>query len=489
MSISRSQLEEQIKGFATGGSAFNDLDIFDESVDDPFAIPPIPVGMQPLPTAPTLTPPTLDMSGFTLAEEDEDDPFALPDLDELLEQAAKSEAKPAPQEESEEQKDSRTFTDRYDEYKRRLGPLMAQSERPTLYDLAADIGEAMLAAPADTGPFASSAAGFIAFNKRLRKQREDKRKVDQAIALKAFEMAREDEKAAEDYLNKVSLERIKLANKAPKMHNYQYDETDPATGETKQVIVAVDENNALELAAVRSMPNARRVSSAGTEVNINQPEPSKFMERRGQSLNDSIVGIEEARNAGVEQQRLINMMQVALSRLGENVGVVEAKTLPFRKLLNDMGIRYDSNIGDQELLNTLGTRIAMQLIGDTKGAITEMEMRLFIAASPGLASSKGGLLKQSEYLKRIADLNVKLANDFYTNEDLQAKLRDPQLNDVDRAAAYNQWYANWQRNNPFLDPTELAELRQFAANEPEVAASYRRQFRDMDSEDMTERGY
>ena len=116
-------------------------------------------------------------------------------------------------------------------------------------------------------------------------------------------------------------------------------------------------------------------------------------------------------------------------------------------------------------------------------------MRLFIAASPGLASSKGGLLKQSEYLKRIADLNVKLANDFYSNEDLQAKLGDPQMNDVQRAAAYNQWYANWQRNNPFLDPTELAELRQFAANEPEVAASYRRQFRDMDSEDMTERGY
>lgn len=489
MSISRSQLEEQIRGFAGGGSAFSDLDIFDESVDDPFAIPPIPVGMQPLPTAPTLTPPTIDMSGFTLSEEEEDDPFALPDLDELLEQAAKSEAKPAPQEESEEQKDSRTFTDRYDEYKRRLGPLMAQSERPTLYDLAADIGAAMLAAPADTGPFASSAAGFIAFNKRLRKQREDKRKVDQAIALKAFEMAREDEKAAEDYLNKVSLKRLELAGKSTKMQNYEYDEVDPVTGETRRVTVPVDENNKLELAAVRSMPNARRVSSAGTEVNINQPDPSKFMERRGQSLNDSIVGIEEARNAGVEQQRLINMMQVALSRLGENVGVVEAKTLPFRKLLNDMGIRYDGNIGDQELLNTLGTRIAMQLIGDTKGAITEMEMRLFIAASPGLASSKGGLLKQSEYLKRIADLNVKLANDFYSNEDLQAKLGDPQMNDVQRAAAYNQWYANWQRSNPFLDPTELAELRQFAANEPEVAASYRRQFRDMDSEDMTERGY
>ena len=488
MAISRAQMEEQIRGFDLGGGV-DDFDIFSEPTVDPFAIPPIPMGMQPLPTAPTLTPPTLDMSGFTLAEEDEDDPFALPDLDELLEQAANSEAKPAPQEESEEQKKTRTFTDRYDEYKRRLGPLMAQSERPTLYDLAAELGEAMISAPADTGPFASSAAGFIAFHKRLRKQREDKRKVDQAVALKAFEMAREDENAAEDYLNKVSLERIKLSNKDPKMQNYVYDEVDPVTGETRQVTVPVDENNKLEVAAVRLLPNARRASSAGTEVNITQPDPSKFMERRGQSLNDSIVGIEEARNAGVEQQRLINMMQVALSRLGENVGVVEAKTLPFRKLLNDMGIRYDGKLGDQELLNTLGTRIAMQLIGDTKGAITEMEMRLFIAASPGLASSKGGLLKQSEYLKRIADLNVKLANDFYSNENLQNQLGDPSLNDVQRASAYNQWYANWQKSNSFLDPTELAELRQFAANEPEVAASYRRQFGDTGSEDMTERGY
>ena len=489
MAISRSQMEEQIRGFETGG-VFDAVDIFREDEKDPFAIPAMPPGIATLPTAPTLTPPTLtpqtvDMSGFSLQEKpEEEDPCALPDLDELLKQADEL---PATSVEEEEKPETEfEFSRRMAEYKKRLGPLMAQSERPTLYDLAADLGAAMLAAPADQGPFASSAAGFVAFNKRLRKQREDKRKIDQAVGLKAFEMAREDEQAANDYLNKKSLERIKNSNKDPKMQNYQYDETNPKTGETKQVVIAVDENNALELAAVRLMPNARRVSSAGTEVNISQPTPSKFMQDRGQDLAQSITTLAENREKGIEQQRLVNMMTVALSRLEPNeVGVIASSTLQARKFLDELGIRTDGAKNDQELLAQLGTRIAMQLIGDTKGAITEMEMRLFIAASPGLASSAGGLLKQAEYLKRIADLNVRLADDFYSNKELQDVLADETVNDIRRDGAWNQWYANWRRENPFLEPDELAELRAFAQKEPEAARSYRREFGTMDSVDMT----
>lgn len=68
MAISRSQMEEQIRGFETGG-VFDAVDIFREDEKDPFAIPAMPPGIATLPTAPTLTPPTLtpqtvDMSGF-----------------------------------------------------------------------------------------------------------------------------------------------------------------------------------------------------------------------------------------------------------------------------------------------------------------------------------------------------------------------------------------------------------------------------------------
>ena len=489
MAISRSQMEEQIRGFAAGG-AFDAGDIFREDEKDPFAIPAMPPGIATLPTAPTLTPPTVtpptvDMSGFSLQEKpEEEDPFALPDLDELLRQADEL---PATSVEEEEKPETEfEFSRRMAEYKKRLGPLMAQSERPTLYDLAADLGAAMLAAPADQGPFASSAAGFVAFNKRLRKQREDKRKIDQAVGLKAFEMARQDEKAANDLINKKSLLAIELANKPAKMVMYAYDQIDPKTGEVKTVEVPVNEANRVALEAILELPNARIIPKSANTVNISEPSPSKFMQDRGQDLAESITTLEENREKGIEQQRLVNMMTVALSRLKPNeVGVIASSTLQARKFLDEIGIRTDDAKDNQELLAQLGTRIAMQLIGDTKGAITEMEMRLFIAASPGLASSPGGLLKQAEYLKRIADINIRLADDFYENKELQDVLADATVNDVYRNQVWNQWYANWRRENPFLEPDELAELRAFALKEPEAARSYRREFGTMDSVDMT----
>ena len=51
MAISRSQMEQQIRGFATGG-IFDAVDIFREDEKDPFAIPAMPPGIAPLPYAP-----------------------------------------------------------------------------------------------------------------------------------------------------------------------------------------------------------------------------------------------------------------------------------------------------------------------------------------------------------------------------------------------------------------------------------------------------
>tara|TARA_E500000318_G_scaffold47399_1_gene44592 strand:- start:240 stop:1055 length:816 start_codon:yes stop_codon:yes gene_type:complete len=267
---------------------------------------------------------------------------------------------------------------------------------------------------------------------------------------------------------------------------YAYDQIDPKTGEVKTVEVPVNEANRVALEAILELPNARIIPKSANTVNISEPSPSKFMQDRGQDLAESITTLEENREKGIEQQRLVNMMTVALSRLKPNeVGVIASSTLQARKFLDEIGIRTDDAKDNQELLAQLGTRIAMQLIGDTKGAITEMEMRLFIAASPGLASSPGGLLKQAEYLKRIADINIRLADDFYENKELQDVLADATVNDVYRNQVWNQWYANWRRENPFLEPDELAELRAFALKEPEAARSYRREFGTMDSVDMT----
>ena len=54
MAISRSQMEQQIRGFATGG-IFDAVDIFREDEKDPFAIPAMPPGIATLPTTVSYT--------------------------------------------------------------------------------------------------------------------------------------------------------------------------------------------------------------------------------------------------------------------------------------------------------------------------------------------------------------------------------------------------------------------------------------------------
>ena len=98
----------------------------------------------------------------------------------------------------------------------------------------------------------------------------------------------------------------------------------------------------------------------------------------------------------------------------ENFGTLQSQTLQARKVLSELGLftEEDKIFSDQELANTLGTRIAMGLVGQTKGAITEMEMRLFIAASPSLASTYYGALEQASFLQRMANRNVEIQREY-----------------------------------------------------------------------------
>jgi len=475
--MTRAQLEEQIRGFSIGG------------VSDPFQgyLTPAPPAIGTPNTNPLrgyLTPTTAAPAPSptaTPATETEQERI------DRLRMKAEEVIKKRQQEILDAQREKRDegFTYGMERYKKQLTPLLSSSSRPTLFDLASDLGAAMLAAPADSGTFRSAGAGFSAFNDRLRAHRQEKRQVDQQVALKAFELAKTDEKEANDYLNKFSLERLKLANQTTNFETYEYDYTDPTTGDVSRRTVTLDENNSADMALIRGstdakgqtiapeLPNAVQVKKPG--VALNMGSSSALSDSQGKSLAKALEKMATDAETGYHQNQMINQLNALLAELGpEGVGIVEGKTVGVRKLLSEIGLRADKSLGDQELLQSLGTRIAMQLIGQTKGAITEMEMNLFIAASPGLGSSYEGLIKQSSYLKKIADLNEKLFADFNADEQLAASM-DAAQSDSQKARIYNNWLVGWRRSpeNQFLNPNELGELNRLAAEESEVAMAYR----------------
>lgn len=362
------------------------------------------------------------------------------------------------------------FEASFDKYSKRLAPYFSQSTRPTFYDMASDIGKAMLSADPTAGAFRSAGIGFSNFNERLRKDKESRLALDRQIGLQAMQMAMADERAAKDYLNKLELERIKLAGKP--YDPLIYEVPDPKTGES--VTIEVDPRNQVEVAAIRMMPGAKQIKLPESQITIDSrttPETT-YDKESAKTLNALEKEWAEEAKQGISQNQLTSMFLYQLEKLGpDGFGVVEAGTMGARKILDDLGIVYDSNIPDQELVNTLGTRIAMALVGQTKGAITEMEMRLFLAASPTLASTYEGALKQAALLQRIGNLNIKRAEDW--NKAVQEGILDGAETASDRLRIARSWELGWQKKNPFLTAEETSELRRAAAGESKEARAFR----------------
>lgn len=319
----------------------------------------------------------------------------------------------------------------------------------------------MLSADPTAGAFRSAGIGFSNFSERLRKDKESRIALDRQVGLQAMQMAMADEKAARDYLNSLNLERIKNSQKP--YDPLIYEIPNPQTGEME--IVEVNPNNQSEVMLIRSIRGARQIKLPDSQIQIDSRSMTQgqFEKDQGADLSAMLKQWREDAKAGRDQSQLTNQFLAVVERLGEeNWGKIQAGTLSARQILQELGIKADPDLDDQALALTLGTRLSMSLIALTKGAITEMEMRLFQAASPGLAQTYGGAIKQAALLQRIANLNIKKSEDF---SDAQAAgLLDGAETDSERLTRVTQWENNWYKKpeNKFLTAQETSELQELA---------------------------
>lgn len=79
------------------------------------------------------------------------------------------------------------------------------SQRGDFYDLASTVGRTMLAADPTAGAFRSLGLGLAQYNEDEKARREKLRELDRQVALKAFELAKQDEDAALKYLQEYDL--------------------------------------------------------------------------------------------------------------------------------------------------------------------------------------------------------------------------------------------------------------------------------------------
>tara|TARA_R110000764_G_scaffold1007_1_gene3772 strand:+ start:101 stop:1657 length:1557 start_codon:yes stop_codon:yes gene_type:complete len=111
------------------------------------------------------------------------------------------------------------------EYDRGLTQMYGANRPSSIYDLASSVGASMLAADPAAGAFRSMGSGFARYGLEEAERRKKMDAERRAIAMKAFELAKSDEDAANDLINQYAIE---VAKRDPDNEFTSYYVTDEA---------------------------------------------------------------------------------------------------------------------------------------------------------------------------------------------------------------------------------------------------------------------
>jgi hypothetical protein len=104
----------------------------------------------------------------------------------------------------------------------------------------------------------------------------------------------------------------------------------------------------------------------------------------------------------------------------------------------------------------------MGIVSQTKGAISNKEMQLFIDASPTLGSTYQGYMKQLELLERLASRD----SDFYKAylaKQKELNAQEPPVPMYEQDIELESFAASWKRDNPLFTSEERSSLEDMAA--------------------------
>ena len=366
------------------------------------------------------------------------------------------------------------FESNVERYQKRLAPFSYQAPRKDIFDLASSLGAGILASQQRGGrnPYVGIGEGFVSLSQQLKKDEEENAKNRQAMGLQAFQLALKDEQQARDYMNQIDLKLIDNANKDQEYIRIEYDEVDPESGETvtrSQSLANIPSNYAA-IEDLMQNKNGREVRLADTQINMPNPNAG-YGDRKAIDAIDQqsqqFAAEAVASNAIIDQVGEAYLLANKIVQEGGEFGPFARSTLGLREFISGLGygdlLDAESAIGPQKALNQLAMGFTMAIVSQTKGAISNREMELFIAASPTLGSTAEGFMSQLQILEKLANRK----KDFYsaylnTSEDL---LADTSLSPTQRRIKLDKFVVGWPEANPLLTPEDEAIL-QNAINNP-----------------------
>ena len=365
------------------------------------------------------------------------------------------------------------YEDNYNKYLQRLSQFAPEQPKMSIFQVASELGRGLLATP-NTGvgsTYQGLGVGFDNISARLQADREMHEKRRNEVAMMASQMAMQDEQRADDFLNQIALDRINSANKKVDYITLEYMEE----GETKMIRLPDTNQYAPQINEIIQNKGGKEVKPASTQINMpgsEQPGDKKAIDQIFKD-QESFGEKAEASNATLDQ---VSQARSLAQEVGpDNFGPFSRATLQMREFVDGIGfgdfLEDPSVIAPQKALNQLSMSFTMGIVSQTKGAISDREMKLFIQASPTLGSTYDGYMKQLELLERLAARD----SDFYSDYlDEYTRMIDAGVGPQKMQAQLEKFATNWKKNNPLFTPEETKFLENVVASGEGLAEDFDR---------------
>tara|TARA_E500000318_G_scaffold105973_1_gene113477 strand:+ start:115 stop:1503 length:1389 start_codon:yes stop_codon:yes gene_type:complete len=365
------------------------------------------------------------------------------------------------------------YDDSYDKYMQRLSQFAPEQPKMSIFQVASELGRGLLSTP-NTGvgsTYQGLGVGFDNISTRLRADREMNEKRRREVAMMASQMALQDEQKANDFLNDIALQRISAANKKVDYITLEFQEG----GETQSIRLPDTNQYADQINDIIQNKGGREVKPATTQINMpggEQPGDKKAIDQIFKD-QESFGEKAEASNSTIDQ---VNQARLLAEEIGaEDFGPFARSTLYLREFVDGLGfgdlLENPDIIAPQKALNQLSMSFTMGIVSQTKGAISDREMKLFIQASPTLGSTYEGYMKQLELLERLAARD----SDFYSQYlDEYTRLIDGGVGPQKMQAQLEKFATNWKKNNPLFTTEETKELQDIVESGEGLASDFNR---------------
>ena len=314
------------------------------------------------------------------------------------------------------------YDNSFDKYQQRLSAIQSKRSPVSFYEAAGKIGAGLLAQQAEKFPSIGRGLGigFQSLSDEIAKRKEEKRKEEQAVAMKAMELSLQDEQQGQKFLNDYALKMIDMQNKDIKT----------ITFDTSMLVDALDENGEPVINEKTGVPftskttvrandsfindlltlGATEIDRAATNINLGAGG-NELDKKRAGKIADAEAKWQEESDAATALRDQVMIARSLANELGrEGFGPVDSLTMGLRGLMIDLGMGNlvdTDKLATQQALTQTSIGFVMALVGKTKGAISNKEMEIFFQASPTLGSTYDGYMRMLGYMDRIAELSEK----------------------------------------------------------------------------------